>query len=110
MQCKYENKICIFSESFSIQEDELRYLCSLIYHSIDETGECRPAIPGFATTITNESLARLLVRELGCKEALKVLKSFKEEDFLLSTEFYYDCMKISEREMEQRYGLIYFLT
>ncbi|XP_065070572.1 uncharacterized protein LOC135695413 [Rhopilema esculentum] len=89
------------AETFSIQDDDLKHLCNLKYHIRDGPHKCRPAVPDFTRTITDESLARLLVRELGPKEALKMLKYFKEE-FVPSSQFYYACLQISEKELEQR--------
>ncbi|XP_065070571.1 BLOC-2 complex member HPS5-like [Rhopilema esculentum] len=89
------------AETFSIQDDDLKHLCNLKYHIRDGPHKCRPAVPDFTRTITDESLARLLVRELGPKEALKMLNYFKEE-FVPSSQFYYACLQISEKELEQR--------
>ena len=89
------------TETFSIQDDDLKHLCNLKYHIRDGPHKCRPAVPDFTGTINDESLARLLVRELGPKEALKMLKYFKEE-FVPSSQFYYACLQISEKELEQR--------
>ena len=91
-------------EAFTITELDLKHLCNLEYHVREDGTRCEPAIPGFTPTTTNESLARLLVKELGPIQAIGILNSVTKDTFDLPATFYYDCMRVAEKEQQQRYA------
>ena len=94
--------LCIV-EAFTTTELDLTHLCNLEYHTREDGSRCEPAIPDFTPTTTNESLARLLVKELGPIQAINILNNVTKDTFDLPATFYYDCMRVAEKERQQRY-------
>eukprot|EP00794_Sanderia_malayensis_P018250 gene18250-20070_t len=95
----------IRKSSFEVTEDDLEFLFQLKTHKsdLDNCINCRPAVPDFTPNISDVSVAKILVRELGVKAALRLLEKFRHGECSLLGNFYYDCIKVAEKEMEQRF-------